>query len=580
METAITQIIPAAAASVASTLPSLANTTIKCDFHDLIKIHRSEEFLCNQAAKHLCLNNFDQFNFYDFYWCQIDGNLPILLLVYAMAIFIIFRYTNITVDEFVAEGITKISESLGFSESLAAATLLAFANGAGDVITAIVASGQEGGVSYNIGALYGAGLFVCSITIVICIFISKEPIVYDSMIIYRDIGIYILSTIVTALLAWYGYLTWWSSCLLLGLYVLLVLIVIITEQIEKRRQKEKESKGQMATLLNQAEKDSLIKTVASILVQGGPEANKNSVLGLDKQLKKTIGSIKEDALVKKINDSYAAASDEEYKPSAGDSSIEAAKAVGLAVLLAGGLHMREEAKGDLNLKVLDLANASIRTFLKIKLAVIKERQAKKNKKHFSDYFYMVVDFPGKVLFYLTCLPAAEEEYSRLRCLVYCIPGFAFMWWVVHPEIDRTYLYFPLPAGAILFLIFALTLPKDKPPKWSALLDVLSVIAGLMWTKVLVEVLLDMLSSLNVFLNLGKTYLGLTILAVGNSLPDTFTTISLCKSGVGTMAISGGYAGQLFGYLIGFGLAMLKQTILHGPQKFDLFDFSNLQKNIY
>jgi len=39
------------------------------------------------------------------------------------------------------------------------------ANGAGDVITALVAGSSAGGVSYNIGSLYGAGFFVCSIVI-------------------------------------------------------------------------------------------------------------------------------------------------------------------------------------------------------------------------------------------------------------------------------------------------------------------------------------------------------------------------------------------------------------------------------
>jgi len=40
----------------------------------------------------------------------------------------------------VAPSITEISESLELSDSLAAVTLLAVANGAGDVITAIVAA--------------------------------------------------------------------------------------------------------------------------------------------------------------------------------------------------------------------------------------------------------------------------------------------------------------------------------------------------------------------------------------------------------------------------------------------------------
>jgi sodium/potassium/calcium exchanger 6 len=41
---------------------------------------------------------------------------------------------------------------------MAAVTLLALANGAGDVITALVASGSSDGLAYNIGSIYGAGL--------------------------------------------------------------------------------------------------------------------------------------------------------------------------------------------------------------------------------------------------------------------------------------------------------------------------------------------------------------------------------------------------------------------------------------
>jgi sodium/potassium/calcium exchanger 6 len=53
-------------------------------------------------------------------------------------IYLIFRFISATVDEYIAGGITVISEYLGMSESMAAVTLLAFANGAGEMITAIV----------------------------------------------------------------------------------------------------------------------------------------------------------------------------------------------------------------------------------------------------------------------------------------------------------------------------------------------------------------------------------------------------------------------------------------------------------
>lgn len=109
--------------------------------------------------------------------------------------------------------------------------------------------------------------------------------------------------------------------------------------------------------------------------------------------------------------------------------------------------------------------------------------------------------------------------------------------------------------------------------------ILGVLAGLLWTYVLVGFLIDLLNCFGVLLGLDNTYLGLTILAVGNALPDALTTISLVNAGQGTMAIAGGYAGQLFGLLVGFGLAQLKTTLISGPQTFDLFNPASIDKNI-
>ena len=66
-----------------------------------------------------------------------------------------------------APSIAYISEWLELPEALAAVTLLALANGAGDVITALVASGSSEGLSYNIGSIYGAGFVILYIYIIL-----------------------------------------------------------------------------------------------------------------------------------------------------------------------------------------------------------------------------------------------------------------------------------------------------------------------------------------------------------------------------------------------------------------------------
>jgi len=54
--------------------------------------------------------------------------------------------------------------------------------------------------------------------------------------------------------------------------------------------------------------------------------------------------------------------------------------------------------------------------------------------------------------------------------------------------------------------------------------------GVMWTYVLSDMLIDMLNLFAVIFKLDNTYMGITILGIGNSLPDALTTIALAKNG--------------------------------------------------
>ena len=125
---------------------------------------------------------------------------------------------------------------MGLSEAMAGITLLALANGAGDVVTAVVASGGADGVAYNIGALFGAGLFVCSIVMSLTIIKSKEmnpkdkntpksPIIVDKNTIYRDLVYYIAVCLYVIALGAWGKITWYAAVILLAIYISQVFVV-------------------------------------------------------------------------------------------------------------------------------------------------------------------------------------------------------------------------------------------------------------------------------------------------------------------------------------------------------------------
>ena len=63
-----------------------------------------------------------------------------------------------------------------------------------------------------------------------------------------------------------------------------------------------------------------------------------------------------------------------------------------------------------------------------------------------------------------------------------------------------------------------------------MIDILGIFMGILWTKIACSILLDSLNFLGVMSGLSSTYLGLTIIAIGNALPDGLTTIAIAKKG--------------------------------------------------
>ena len=61
----------------------------------------------------------------------------------------------------------------------------------------------------------------------------------------------------------------------------------------------------------------------------------------------------------------------------------------------------------------------------------------------------------------------------------------------------------------------------------------------------------------------SAYLGLTILALGNSVGDTVANAGVAKRGLARMAITGCFAGPFFNLSLGIGMSMLYQNVVVG-----------------
>ena len=88
-----------------------------------------------------------------------------------LGMFVCFLLLGSTADEYLTPAIENLVERFGFSETLAGVTLLAFANGAPDVLSSFSATsgGSSDGIFLSLGAIFGAGLFVTTLVFGRCL---------------------------------------------------------------------------------------------------------------------------------------------------------------------------------------------------------------------------------------------------------------------------------------------------------------------------------------------------------------------------------------------------------------------------
>ena len=92
---------------------------------------------------------------------------------------------------------------------------------------------------------------------------------------------------------------------------------------------------------------------------------------------------------------------------------------------------------------------------------------------------------------------------------------------------------------------------------------------IVWLYLLSGELVYCLTSMGRILDIPTFYLGLTILAWGNSIGDLFSDISIAKMGLGEMALAGCYGGPIFNILIGMGTSLTMICYRNHPYPYKL-----------
>ncbi|NXN71551.1 NCLX protein, partial [Himantopus himantopus] len=113
-------------------------------------------------------------------------------------------------------------------------------------------------------------------------------------------------------------------------------------------------------------------------------------------------------------------------------------------------------------------------------------------------------------------------------------------------------------GSVLAIIIFITTSNEEPPKYHCVFAFLGFLASAMWINAAATELVNILQTLGIIFQLSNTVLGLTLLAWGNSIGDTFSDLTMARQGYPRMAFSACFGGIIFNILVGVGLGCLLQ----------------------
>lgn len=163
------------------------------------------------------------------------------------------------------------------------------------------------------------------------------------------------------------------------------------------------------------------------------------------------------------------------------------------------------------------------------------------------FLYIVLDIPWDFLRRITIAPCHEEMWYRKFAVVWPVPAIVFIY-LTNGWIPFDGSAFPISFWILLAIafvssfVFYFTTHPTNPPKFILLFALCGFLVAIFWVNWISNILIDVLGLLGLMFNIPTSYLGLTILAWGNSVGDTITNASVAKRGLAKMAITGCFAG--------------------------------------
>ena len=185
----------------------------------------------NMLIEVYCGGEFGLFNLVDFYYRSIAEN-AILMFIFICALYpVLFMFVAFIADKYLSVGMQDLSERFKLSPTLAAVTLIAFANGSPDVLSSLSASDKAGGLLISLGSLYGGFIFSSTLVISNVTWNATGNIKLPRLAIIKELGFYFLSVMVIIAFGFIRTIDYKFIVCYLSVYVTYIITTLVIEKI-------------------------------------------------------------------------------------------------------------------------------------------------------------------------------------------------------------------------------------------------------------------------------------------------------------------------------------------------------------
>ncbi|XP_035690882.1 sodium/potassium/calcium exchanger 3-like [Branchiostoma floridae] len=115
-------------------------------------------------------------------------------------------------------------------------------------------------------------------------------------------------------------------------------------------------------------------------------------------------------------------------------------------------------------------------------------------------------------------------------------------------------------GLPLTLLLVGTVPDCRRDKWKSWYPV-SFVMSVAWIGVFTYILVWMVTVIGFTAGIPDTVMGLTLVAIGTSVPDAMSSVLVSKEGLGDMAVSNAVGSNVFDILVGLGVPWFFRTVV-------------------